>query len=154
MNKLGALILPNLISVYNMLIVKNYFEGIPESIEEAVRIDGASNIRMLFSIIVPMSTPVLATIALFYAVFFWNSFFDAMIYISSPGKKPLQQYLVEMISSAKKPLTEVNVDAAMNRSPDSVKAATIMASTIPILFVYPFLQNYFVKGIIIGSVKG
>ena len=154
MNQLGALILPNLINVFNMLIIKNYFEEIPESVEEASKIDGASNIRILFSIIIPMSTPVLATIALFYAVNFWNSFFDSMIYINVPNKKPLQQYLVEMISRSQKPLTDVNVDAAMNRSPDSVKAATIMASTIPILFVYPFLQKYFVKGIIIGSVKG
>lgn len=154
MNQLGALILPNLISVFNMLIIKNYFEEIPESVEEAGRIDGASNIRILFSIIIPMSTPVLATIALFYAVSFWNSFFDAMIYISVPGKKPLQQYLMEMFSSSQKPLTDVNVDTAMNRSSSSVKAATVMASTIPILFVYPFLQKYFVKGIVIGSVKG
>lgn len=155
-NNLAALILPGMISVFNMLVIKNYYESLPESLEESARLDGASNIRILVSIILPLSTPVLATISLFYAVGYWNDFYSALIYISKPGLKPLQLYLRDIVMDADSASTGVNksVDDLMNVTPEGVRAATIIASTVPILFVYPYLQKYFIKGILIGSVKG
>lgn len=155
LNTIWVLILPGLIGVSNMLIVKNYFEGIPESLEEAARLDGASNFGVLFRILLPVAVPVLATISLFYAVGYWNSFFGAMMYISKPDLKPLQLYLYELIKQSQASITDApGMDNGLNLSPESVQAATIMASTLPILMVYPFLQKYFVKGIVVGSVKG
>ncbi|MBO9596713.1 MAG: carbohydrate ABC transporter permease [Cohnella sp.] len=155
MNTIWSLILPGIIWTFNLLIVKNYFEELPEGIEEAAKIDGASYNRMLFQIVLPLSTPVIATVALFYAVGYWESYFNAMLYISSPGLKPLQLYLYEMITQAQKTLEEMtNVEESMNISTDSMRSASVIAVTIPMLIVYPYLQKYFVKGIIVGSVKG
>lgn len=154
LDNVWVLILPSLLNVFNLLIIKNFLEGIPESLEEAARIDGASTFGILFRIVLPISTPVMATISLFYAVAYWNDFFRAMIYISRPSLKPLQLYLYEIVTQTQRPLTDVPIDTAMNLTPAAVRAATIMAATVPILLVYPFLQKYFVKGIIIGSVKG
>jgi putative aldouronate transport system permease protein len=155
-NTLWVLFLPSMISVYNLLIIKNYFESIPESLEESAKIDGASNIAILFRIVLPLSLPVFATIALFYAVGYWNNYFTAMIYITKPELKPMQLYLKEMIYSSSDvflQLNNKNIDAAMNTSPESIQAASIIAGTVPILIVYPFLQKYFVKGVLVGSVK-
>ncbi|MVP02027.1 carbohydrate ABC transporter permease [Paenibacillus lutrae] len=154
-NTLPVLFLPALVNVYNMLIIKNYFEGLPESLEESAKIDGASNLRILFYVILPLSLPVLATIALFFAVYFWNDYFAAMIYITNPSLKPMQLFLKELlVSSSGEFLKEGNVDAAMNTTPQSIQAASILLATLPILVVYPFLQKYFVKGVLVGSVKG
>ncbi len=156
-----VLFLPMLVNVFNMLIVKNCFEEIPDALEEASKIDGASNIRILFQIMLPISLPSLATVTLFYMVSYWNDYFTAMIYISSPALKPLQLYLYEMIYNAMKVLNEgvnaqsvVSIESAMNLTPDSIRATTIVVATLPILIVYPFLQRFFIKGIIVGSVKG
>lgn len=154
LDNIWVLILPSLVNVFNLLIVKNFLEAIPESLEEAARIDGASTFGILFRIVLPISTPVLATVGLFYAVAYWNDFFRAMIYISRPNLKPLQLYLYEIVTQTQRPMTDIPVDSMMNLTPAAVRAATIMAATIPIILVYPFLQRYFVKGIIIGSVKG
>ena len=156
-NTLPVLFLPSMISVFNMLVIKNYFEGIPDALEESAKMDGASNIRILFQIYLPLSLPVLATIALFYAVGFWNDFFAAMIYINSPELKPLQLYLKELLASANDVFMQLemtDVNRAMNASPQAIQAASIMLATVPILLVYPFLQKYFVKGVLLGSVKG
>lgn len=157
-NQLPVLFLPSMISVFNMLIIKNYFESLPESLEESAKIDGASNLKILYKITLPLSMPVFATIALFYAVGFWNDFFASMIYINSPEKKPMQLYLKELLVSASDAFISggnvVNIDAAMNMTPQAIQAASILLATIPILLVYPFLQKYFVKGVLIGSVKG
>ncbi|WP_068775709.1 carbohydrate ABC transporter permease [Paenibacillus sp. FJAT-26967] len=154
-NTLPVLFLPALVNVYNMLIIKNYFEGLPESLEESAKIDGASNLRILFYVILPLSLPVLATIALFFAVYFWNDYFAAMIYITNPSLKPMQLFLKELlVSSSGEFLKQGNVDAAMNTTPQSIQAASILLATLPILVVYPFLQKYFVKGVLVGSVKG
>ncbi|SHE11238.1 Inner membrane ABC transporter permease protein ycjP [Chlamydia abortus] len=157
-NQLPVLFLPSMISVFNMLIIKNYFESLPESLEESAKIDGASNLKILYKITLPLSMPVFATIALFYAVSFWNDFFASMIYINSPEKKPMQLYLKELLVSASDAFISggnvVNIDAAMNITPQAIQAASILLATIPILLVYPFLQKYFVKGVLIGSVKG
>lgn len=157
-NKVWALILPGLVNTYNMLIIKNYFESLPESLEESAKLDGASNMIILFKIVLPLSKPVLATISLFFAVSFWNSYFSAMIYITRPELKPLQLYLKELIASTMDVLNTsmgpVDVDSAMNMTTESVQAASIITATLPIICVYPFLQKYFVKGVMIGSVKG
>jgi len=152
LNTVWSLIIPAMVSVYNMLIIKNFFESVPESLEEAARIDGTSNFGVLFRILLPIAKPVLATIGLFYAVTYWNAFFEAMMYVSKPELKPLQLYLYELIKQSQKPI--LDVDAALNLNSESLQSATIIASTAPILVVYPFLQKYFVKGIIVGSVKG
>ena len=155
-NKLPILILPSLISVYNMLIIKSYFESIPDSLEESAKLDGASNTTILFKIILPLSLPVFATIALFYAVGYWNNYFTAMVYITNPSLKPMQLYLKEMLYAASDvflQLNNKNIDATMNSTPEAIQAASIITATVPIVIVYPFLQKYFVKGVLIGSVK-
>ncbi|MGG1555328.1 carbohydrate ABC transporter permease [Paenibacillus ferrarius] len=153
-NTMPVLILPFLINVYNMLIVKNYFESLPESLEESAKMDGASNLTILFRIMLPLSMPVLATIGLFYAVTFWNDYFTSLIYINSADLKPLQLYLKELFVTSTDTFMRTNVDASLNVSPQSIQAASIILATIPIIVVYPFLQKYFVKGVLVGSVKG
>jgi len=154
-NHLGALILPALISVFNMLVIKSYFESLPSSLEESAKLEGARNYTILFRIILPLSGPVLATIGLFYAVYFWNDYFNPMLYINSTSLKPLQLYLQDIVMNAdtSSALTK-SADDLMNVPAEGVRSATVIASTIPILLVYPFLQKYFIKGVLIGSVKG
>ncbi|MEC0244839.1 carbohydrate ABC transporter permease [Paenibacillus chitinolyticus] len=156
-NTFWALFVPGLISVFYMLIVKNFFESLPESLEESAKLDGASNMRVLWSVMLPLAKPVLATVGLFYAVLLWNSYFTAMIYITDPELKPLQLYLKELIASTNDVLNltgAIDVSQDMNKTPEAVQAASIVTATIPILLVYPFLQKYFVKGVMVGSVKG
>lgn len=154
-NQLPVLILPSLISVYNLLVIKSYFESIPESLEESAKLDGATNTIILFKIILPLSLPVFATIALFYAVGYWNNYFTAMIYITKSSLKPLQLYLKEMLYSASDVFLQLNnnIDANMNATPEAIQSASIIVATVPIIVVYPFLQKYFVKGVMVGSVK-
>lgn len=153
-NTLPVLFLPGMVNVFNMLIIKNYFEGLPDSLEESAKLDGAGNIKILIYIMLPLSLPVLATIALFFAVAYWNDYFAAMIYITDPELKPLQLYLKELIISSGGDFLKDNIDAAINMTPQSIQASSILLATIPILLVYPFLQKYFVKGVLVGSVKG
>ena len=157
-NTIWALIFPGVFSVSNMFIVKNSFEALPESIEEAALIDGANNITTMVKIILPMSMPVLATMTLFYAVGYWNNYMSGVLYITRTNLRPLQQYLYGLVREAMQETDAAgnvkDIDASMNLVGESVRAATIVASTVPILVVYPFLQKYFVKGITIGSVKG
>jgi putative aldouronate transport system permease protein len=156
-NKVWSLILPSLISVYNMILVKNYLEELPAEIEEAARIDGASELKIMVRIILPMALPVMATVGLFYAVAFWNSYFNAIMYISKPELKPLPLYLYELLkqsSTLDAIIGTADAETAMNIMPETLRAATIMVSTLPILCAYPLLQRYFVKGITVGSVKG
>lgn len=155
LNNLLSLILPTLINVYNMLIIKNYFESLPISIEESAQIDGARSSVILFRIVLPMSAPVLATITLFYAVGHWNDYFRPMLFISKQNLKPLQLYLRDIILEATAEATSGRTaDELANMTSEGVRSATVVASTVPILCVYPFLQKYFIKGILIGSVKG
>lgn len=156
MNNLWSLILPAMISVFNMLVIKSYYESLPESLEEAAKLEGAGNLRILFFIILPLSGPVLATISLFYAVYFWNDFFHPMLYINSPGLRPLQLYLRDIVMEADTMQAGMDrsLDEMMNVTPEGIRAATVIASTVPILLVYPYLQKYFIKGVLIGSVKG
>lgn len=150
----AAMILPGLISTYNFIIVLTYFKGLPESLEEAAIIDGASEWTVLFKILLPLSKPVVSVIALYYAVGIWNNFMTALLYISSPSKYPLQLVLREILiegSMQTKQAQQVN-DAAV--SEETIKYAVMVVSTVPILCVYPFIQRYFTKGVMIGAVKG
>lgn len=153
-NTIWALIFSSAFSVFNLFVVKNYYEGLPESIEEAAKIDGASNTKILLRVVLPMSTPVLATVTLFYGVGYWNSYFSGIMYITDPKLKSLQQYLYDLIkATSATDLSAVDAEALATLSGDAVRSATILVSTVPILILYPYLQKYFVKGITIGSVK-
>jgi putative aldouronate transport system permease protein len=151
-----VLILPGAFSAYNMLIVRTFFmNSVPEALEEAAIIDGASHFRIFIQIWCPLSLPVFATISLWIAVARWNSYADAMWYTKNRSLQPLQYLLYNMILSARptEPLSEGHVEGAIN-APEALQAAAIMFSALPILLVYPFLQRYFVKGVTLGSVKG
>ncbi|WNR45474.1 carbohydrate ABC transporter permease [Paenibacillus roseipurpureus] len=154
-NNLWSLMLPALISVFNMLVIKSYYESLPEALEESAKMDGARNFTILFRIILPLSVPVIATIALFYAVYFWNDYFHPMLYINDAGLKPLQLYLRDIVMDAdSSSAVNKSADDLMNVSAEGIRAATVIASIIPMLLVYPYLQKHFVKGVLIGSVKG
>ncbi len=152
LNTRTILIVGGLINVYHMLIIKNYYEGLPESVEESARLDGANNFVILFKIILPLSVPVYASVAVFTAVMKWNDYFSAMLYINSPALKTLPLYLRDLIAEAQDVLSQQNSLGEV--SPESMISAAIVASTVPILIVYPFMQKYFIKGITVGSVKG
>jgi putative aldouronate transport system permease protein len=151
-----ALVLPYLVNVFNIILMMNFFRTIPKELEEAALIDGAGNIRVLVSVILPVSTPVLATVALFFIVNHWNSWFDGLIYMNSPEKYPLQTYLQTMVISRDLMVMESLRD--VRNIPDisdrTGKAAQIFLAALPVLIVYPFLQKYFTTGIVMGSVKG
>lgn len=151
-----ALILPGLISAYNCIIMKSFFLSIPDSLEESARIDGANDLKIFFSIIIPLSKATIATIALFTAVGYWNDYFSTVLYIRSTDKWSLQAVLRNMLTNTQQAMQQagVNVMAQTNTNAETIKAGTIVISTIPILIVYPFVQKYFVKGVMIGGVKG
>lgn len=151
-----ALILPALVSAYNCIIMKNFFLSIPESLEESARIDGANDIRIFFSIIVPLSKATIATIALFMAVAYWNDYFSTVLYIRSSDKWALQAVLRNMLTNTQQAMAQagVNVINTSNTNSETIKAGPIVISTVPILVVYPFVQKYFVTGVMIGGVKG
>ncbi|GBF73293.1 hypothetical protein PA598K_01579 [Paenibacillus sp. 598K] len=153
---LWALIIPSAISAWNFFIMKNYFQNLPPEMEESANIDGASPMRTLVSIILPISMPVIAAISLFYGVWHWNAFFDAVLYIHSQDKQVLTLFLRTMMNfSATESTRSMNDSAAIaNVSEESVKMAAIIAAMLPMLLTYPFLQKYFVKGVLIGAVKG
>lgn len=150
-----ALVLPVMLTAFNVIILKNFFQQIPASYEEAARIDGAGDFTILFRIFIPLSKPALATIALWTCVFHWNSWFDAMLYITSEDKQVLQIFVQRVVieSSVKDMQFGVeNVDRA-KFSPDALKSATVVVTILPILLLYPLLQRYFIKGINLGGVK-
>ena len=147
-------IIPNLVSVYNMILVKNYIEGMPDAIFESCKIDGANELTVFFKMVVPLSKPIIMTIVLFVAITQWNSWFDAYLYTNSQSLKTMQSILVEILNQYQ--TSSANQAANQNAAaltPDSIRMAATMVSTIPIIMVYPFIQKYFVKGIMLGSVK-
>mgnify|MGYP001440692934 CR=1 FL=1 len=152
LNSLWALIIPGLVSPFQMIIMRLYFYTIPNSLEESAKMDGASHTRILISIMIPLAMPAIATIALFYAVEYWNSYFDALMYINRRERFPLQVYLRDTLINASDANLE-NMDLMMNVAQESVRGATVVAATLPILLVYPFLQKHFVKGVMLGAVK-
>lgn len=155
LNNFWVYILPSLVNAYNMIVMRNFFAQIPDSLEESAKLDGANDLRVFFSIYLPLSTASIATITLFYAVAHWNSWFDAMLYMNKKEMWTMQYTLRQLIDSAT--VSDITtVDASMDFIPpaETVRMATIVIATVPILCVYPFLQKYFVKGMLVGSVKG
>ncbi|WP_224723484.1 carbohydrate ABC transporter permease [Paenibacillus vietnamensis] len=151
-NSLWVYVIPGLISTFNLLILRNFFMGIPEELEDSAKIDGANDLRILFTIVIPLSKPVLATLALWSAVGHWNAWFDAMLYMQDQSKIVLQLFLRRLVITAEgDPMLPVPTN---EQAPEMVKAAIIMFTALPILMVYPFLQRFFVKGIMVGSLKG
>ncbi|QHT59158.1 carbohydrate ABC transporter permease [Paenibacillus lycopersici] len=148
-----SLVLPGAVSVWNMILMLNFFRTLPPELEEAALIDGAGHLRVLWSVYLPVSMPSIATLSLFCMVGSWNSWFDGMIYMSKPSGYPLATYLHSMIVSDNLSRVGVSADQVQNFSSRTVKAAQIFIGALPILMVYPFLQKYFVKGIVLGSVK-
>lgn len=155
-NSMWALILPGLINTYNLIILRTSFASIPDSIEESAKIDGAGHLRVLANIVVPLSLPALAVMVLYYAVGHWNSWFQANIYLKDRAKYPLQLVLREvLVSNDTSAMTQGGGESADQMMlSESVKYGVVVVSTIPILLVYPFLQRYFVKGVMVGAVKG
>lgn len=158
-DKIWALVLPPLIPTFSMLIMRNFFMQLPQSLEESAKIDGANILTILLKIVIPISKPIIATIVLWGAVGHWNSWFDALIYMTSSNKTVVQIVLRKVVIQGTNELWEMmNQDpgrqAAYAVNPENLKAATVIVGTLPILLAYPFLQKYFVKGIMIGSLKG
>ncbi|WP_127588289.1 carbohydrate ABC transporter permease [Paenibacillus koleovorans] len=153
LNSTWALVIPGLVNAFYLMIVKSFFEQLPEAIDEAARIDGAGEISILVRIILPLSVPIIATIGLFYAVWHWNNYFDALIYISDAEKQPVQLFLRQILL-ASVAISGDAAEAANSVNPISVQMASVVVTTLPILLIYPFIQKHFTRGVLLGSVKG
>jgi putative aldouronate transport system permease protein len=155
LNTPWAILLPGAIGTYNMVMMRTYFQGIPYELEESARIDGATDIRILYQIILPVSTPIIAVIALYYGVGHWNSWFNAMIYLTDRNLFPIQLVLREiLIQGSMDALEDTAINSSWKAVEETLKYATIIVATVPILCVYPFLQKYFDKGVLVGALKG
>jgi putative aldouronate transport system permease protein len=152
-DSIWAVVLPNAISVFNLLIMKTFFEGLPVELEEAAAIDGMSTYGILFRIVLPLSKAVLATMLLFYAVAFWNSWFTAFLYMSQSDLFPVTVYLRNLIAGATT-ATSVGADANDLTAAANIKSVTVVLTILPIVGIYPFVQRYFVSGVMLGAVKG
>ncbi len=152
MNSLWALIVTHLLVGYNLVIMRTFFQQLPEEMEESAVIEGANHLQILFRITLPLSKPVLATLGLFYAVTYWNLFLHPMLFVQKPELLTLQPRLRAMLQAVE--ADQGRADHLVGFSVYTAQAATIMFATIPILCVYPFLQKYFVKGALLGSLKG
>ncbi len=154
LDSLLALVVPVTINVFNMIILKSFFQNLPEGLEESAKIDGCNDLGIFFRIVIPLSMPAIATISLFYAVTYWNTYLHAILYLNDAGKWPIQVLLRQIVVLA----TGMNYDSAdftEAAPPDqAVKMAVIVVATLPVLMVYPFLQKYFAKGALVGSIKG
>ena len=156
LNTYGAVILPGAISAFNLIVIKNFFQNLPPGLEEAARIDGCSDIGVLWRIVLPLSKPIIATFGLFYAVGHWNNFFSAMMFLNDSKMWPLQVMLREIVMLSQVAVGDLSAfDPEFVEPPDqAVKMAVIVVGTVPILLVYPFLQKHFAKGVLLGSIKG
>ncbi len=148
-----VLIVPGCLSVYNMIIMRSFFYGIPDSLRESAQIDGASFIKIMTAIYIPLSKPVLATLALFYAVGRWNGYYDALMYMKNKDFYPLQLLLYNILNNINSVEVSTQEGFSAPGLSESLKAAIVMFSTIPILCIYPFLQKYFIHGVTLGAVK-
>ena len=153
-----SIIIPGCISAYNLIVMRTSFAAIPASLEESVRVDGGNDLHVLFYIVIPLSKVIIAVMVLFYGVNMWNSWFQASIYLKNRSYYPLQLFLREILisNSTDSMMTSAGSSSASDRESiaESIKYATIVVSTVPILCVYPFLQKYFVSGVMIGAIKG
>ena len=147
-----SIILPNAISTFNLLVMKSFFAGLPEELEEAASIDGMDTYRIFVKIILPLSKPIIATMCLFYMVGMWNEWFTTMLYLDSKDKWPIALYVRQLVEGANN--TEIGSSADASSVQATLKSATMVLTSIPIMCVYPFVQKYFVQGMTIGAVKG
>ena len=154
LNSIWALILPGAVPVFSVIILLNFFRQVPKSLEEAARIDGAGHFRILWQIYVPLSMPAIATILLFALVFHWNSWFDGLILMNSPDKYPLQSYIQTIVvQRSYDQLSREEIQQLATISDKTLRSAQIFLGSLPIIAVYPFLQKFFVKGMVLGGVK-
>lgn len=156
LDKIWVLILPGAVNVWSIIIMMNFIRGLPPALEEAARVDGAGHWRILFQIIVPVSLPSIASLLLFTIIGHWNSWFDGMLYMNNPNNYPMATYLATQIMSNNQNMTNMTTEqlAILSQlSEKTVRSAQLFISIVPILILYPFLQRYFIKGIVVGSVK-
>lgn len=155
-NSLWALVLPGALSVFNTILCITFFKSLPEELFEAARVDGMSEYKILFKIAIPLSKPVMVTLLLFFSVAHWNNYQSALYYITNVNLRPLQLYLWSLVAQTN--TSELGMaahsESAIKTSPEGLKMATIITATVPIIIIYPFLQKHFVKGAMLGSVKG
>ena len=152
-----ALVLPYICNTWNMLIMRNFFYAIPDSLEEAAYLDGANQMQVIIKIILPLSLPSIATISMFYAVSFWNAWFPGVMYVTNKSLQPVQNIMRSIIVAASGQMEDLGImidDIEVMPTSNTIKCAAIVITTLPILCVYPFIQKYFVKGVMVGSVKG
>jgi putative aldouronate transport system permease protein len=153
-NTIWAIVLPNAVSVFNLLVMKAFFESMPAELEEAAAVDGLNTYGTLFRIVLPLSKAVLATMVLFYAVSFWNSWFSAFLYMDRSDLFPVTVYLRNLIAGASGGTDQSAASDTALQIASNIQAVTIVLTVIPILTIYPFIQRYFVKGVMLGAVKG
>lgn len=154
LNSLWSMMIPGLIDAFNLIIMKNFFQSIPESLMDAAKIDGCSDLGVFFRIVVPLSKPALATFALFYAVGHWNDFMSALIYINNENLWPLQMLLQEIVTGAQQLASQMlNYPGYTPPPAQSIQMGVMVVSTVPLVILYPFLQKYFAKGVMIGAIK-
>ncbi|AGC67834.1 binding-protein-dependent transport systems inner membrane component [Thermoclostridium stercorarium subsp. stercorarium DSM 8532] len=154
LNRPAVLVVPYCLSVFNMIIMRSFFYGIPDSLRESAEIDGAGPVRILVSIYLPLSTPVIATLSLFYAVGRWNGFSDALMFMNKREYWPIQLLLYNILNNMTSLEVATQEGFTKPALSDNLKAATVMFATVPILMVYPWLQKYFITGVHLGSIKG
>jgi putative aldouronate transport system permease protein len=154
-NNLLVYILPNGFYAFNMLLMRTYFDTLPRELEESARIDGAGELTIFFKLILPLSMPIFAVIAMFVGVWQWNAWFDAQLYVTNPLLKPLQNVLQSLIREASVDLQSIMTGRVQQRtvSPETIRMTMLVITTVPIMFVYPFFQKHFVRGVLIGAVK-
>lgn len=154
-NTFWSLMIPSAISAFNLIVLKNFFQQIPDGLEDSAKIDGCNDLGVLFRIVLPLSMPAMATFGLFYAVGHWNTFFNAVMYINDSAKWPVQIVLREIVLLSQDRIGDTTVQQDPNDYlPQTIRMASIVVATIPIIIVYPFLQKHFAKGVMLGSVKG
>ncbi|MDX8047438.1 carbohydrate ABC transporter permease [Gracilibacillus sp. S3-1-1] len=154
LDSIWALILPVAINPFNLIIVKTFFQELPKELEDASKMDGCTEFQTFWRVMLPLSKPVIATFTLFYAVFYWNDFFQALLYLTDTTKWPIQLLLQQLVMVANMGLGDLQ-EAQLHEPPEeSIKLAVIVVATVPILLFYPFLQKHFAKGVMLGSVKG
>ena len=153
LNTWWSLLIPNAISAFNLIILKNFFAQLPSELKESAKIDGANDLRILWKIIIPISLPAIATFSLFYAVGNWNSFMNPLLYMNDSRKWPIQVLLRQIVLMSTGGAGDSD-GAIVKIEPQTVKMAVVVVATAPILIVYPFLQKYFVQGVMVGSIKG
>lgn len=149
----AALMLPTAMNAFNLIVLRNFFMSLPRELIDAAKIDGASDFRILWSIVLPLSKAVIAVIGLFYAVGFWNNFFNGMIYINDPQKWPIQLVLNQYVIQGTAMAQVQDPSASSQSTPEVMRMAILVVATLPILVIYPFLQRFFTKGVLTGAIK-